>query len=355
MENELESICQYQPLWGKWHIDKLIGTGAFSKVYLVSHEEYGHSYTSAVKLISIPNEIQYQEAKLSIRAEDGTLRNYFYGMVQSLVNEVNILYSLSGNSNILGYHDHKIIEHPDRVGWDILIRMEYVKPLSKYLAESQMSMEEIITLGIDICSALDICLKHGIIHRDIKDENIFINEDGIFKLGDFGIAMKMSRSGWIASMQGTPHFMAPEVYRGDPYDAAVDIYSLGIVMFRLVNHGRLPLLPPYPETINSGISQEALENRMKGVPFPLPDQSGDLLAKSIMKACAYQAADRYASPKAMKRDLETALQQLSDMERNELVTMLTTGTDTGLQIDKPAMKTQSELKIENNKTRILQP
>lgn len=103
MQNEVERIYQYQPLWGKWQIDKLIGTGAFGKVYLVSHEEFGHTYTSAVKLISIPSEIQYQEARLSVRAADGTLRDYFYGVVQSLVNEVNILYSLSGNSNILGF------------------------------------------------------------------------------------------------------------------------------------------------------------------------------------------------------------------------------------------------------------
>lgn len=354
MENEIESIYQYQPLWGKWQIDKLIGKGAFGKVYLVSHEEFGHTYTSAVKLISIPGEGQYQEARSSIRAADGTLRDYFLGVVQSLVNEVNILYSLSGNSNILGYHDHKIIEHQGKVGWDILIRMEYVKPLSKYLAEKQMSMGEIITLGIDICAALDICEKHGIIHRDIKDENIFINEDGIFKLGDFGIAMKMSKFGWIASMQGTPHFMAPEVYRGDPYDAAVDIYSLGIVLYRLVNHGRLPLMPAWPEIANSGSSKETLENRMKGVPFQLPDQAGCMLAKTIMKACAYRAEERYESPKAMKLDLELAMQKLSKVERKEFVTILADRSDTISPIDEALMKTQSEIRFQSDKTRVLQ-
>lgn len=233
--------------------------------------------------------------------------------------------------------------------------MEYVKPLSKYLAEKQMTMEEIISLGIDLCSALDICSKHAIIHRDIKDENIFINEDGIFKLGDFGIAMKMSKVGWIASMQGTPHFMAPEVYRGDPYDAAVDIYSLGIVLYRLVNHGRLPLMPAWPEIVNSDSSKEALENRMKGVPFQLPDQAGRMLAQTIMKACAYRAEDRYASPKAMKLDLEIARQELSHAERNKLVTIPVDRNETGFRTDEPAITIQSEINLQSIRTRVLQP
>ena len=61
------------------------------------------------------------------------------------------------------------------------------------------------------------------IHRDIKDDNIFVNQDGTFKLGDFGISKELSKSGRAASMRGTPLYMAPEIFRGDKYDAAVDI------------------------------------------------------------------------------------------------------------------------------------
>jgi len=322
MQGNFECIYQYQPLWGKWQVDELIGAGNFGKVYRVSNEEFGHTYTSAVKIISIPLDNQYTETESLIGTNKGTLRNYFHEMVQSLVNEVNILYSLSGNSNILGYHDHKIIEHKDKVGWDILIRMEFVKPLSKYLTEKQMTREEVIMLGIDMCSALDICSKHGIIHRDIKEQNIFINEDRIFKLGDFGIAMKLYKSGWTASMRGTPHYMAPEVYHGDKYNSLVDIYSLGIVLYKLFNHGRLPIMPPYPEAFDSDDSKKALEKRMNGGQFQMPDQAGEALAKVIMKACAYKAENRYSSPIMMKRDLEKALNGLSYVSRNEFVTIL---------------------------------
>lgn len=332
MQSESERIYQYQPLWDKWHIDGLIGEGSFGKVFRVSHEEYGQTYISAVKMISIPSEAQYKKAKSIIWADAGTLRNYFHEMVQSLINEVNILYSLSGNSNILGYHDHKIIEQQDKVGWDILIRMEYVKPLSKYLSEKQMTIGEIVTLGIDICSALDICLKHEIIHRDIKDENIFINDDGIFKLGDFGIATKLyPAGGWTSSMGGTPNYMAPEVYHGEKYDSAVDIYSLGLVMYRLVNHGRLPNVPPYPNPIRIVDKEVALEKRMCGMHFSMPDQAGKSLAKIIMKACAFKATDRYASPMKMKRSLENVLRSLPDATRNKPVTLIDNSTEKNLE------------------------
>ncbi len=82
-----------------------------------------------------------------------------------------MLYALSGNSNIVDYQDHKVVRKDDRVGWDILIRMEYVTAMKKYIASHQMSKKEIIQLGTDICSALELCSKQGIIHRDIKDDN----------------------------------------------------------------------------------------------------------------------------------------------------------------------------------------
>jgi serine/threonine protein kinase len=318
------NIYQYQPLWDKWQVDELIGQGVFGKVYRVSHQEYGLTYISAVKMISIPNKDQYREAKSLIGSDANTIRNHFQEMVQSLANEVNILYSLSGNSNILGYHDHKIIEHKDKLGWDILIRMEYAKPLSKLLTEKQLAAKEVIALGIDLCSALEICARHGIIHRDIKDENIFISEEGIFKLGDFGIAMKLSQDDPTAVMWGTPHFMAPEVFHGDSYDASVDIYSLGIVMYRLFNHGRLPFMPPYPETIRTDDHPEPLARRMRGERFPKPDQAGHALAKVIMTACAYDKKDRYMSPVKMKIDLESVLANMSDASRNKRVTLIST-------------------------------
>lgn len=328
-----KNIYKYQPLWGKWHVDELIGQGVFGQVYRISHQEYGLTYTSAVKMISITGDDQYQKTKPSTSNEMSTLRRHSQSLIQDLVNEVNILYSLSGNSNILGYHDHKIIQNKNKTSWDILIRMEYAKPLNSYLTEKRMTMEEVISLGIDLCTALEICHKHGIIHRDIKDANIFISEDGVFKLGDFGIAMKLSQNVRTAAMRGTPNFMAPEVYHGDKYNASVDIYSLGIVLYRLLNYGRMPFMPPYPQPVHPDDSRKSLVQRMRGVPFQNPEQADDALASVIKKACAYDEKDRYASPVMMKKDLERLLFNLSDFARNKHVTLLDTNNTSNEQTE----------------------
>lgn len=321
MEEHDNDIYKYQPLWGNWYIDMPIGKGSFGSVYKITREEMGHKYTSAVKIISIPSDEQYKEAEASFGQDEGTLNGYFEDIVKNIVNEVNLLYSLGGNSNIVAYHDHKVIKKEDRIGWDVLIRMEYVTSLRNYLSNRQMTREETIRLGMDICSALELCSKKGIIHRDIKDENIFVNEDGVFKIGDFGIARELSKSGRAASMRGTPLYMAPEVFRGDKYDAAVDIYSLGIVLYKLLNNGRMPFMPQYPQAIRFKDSEEALEKRMTGEIIPLPVKSGGVLGKIVLKACAYKAEDRYGKASQMKCELETVLAGMTNEEREEKVTI----------------------------------
>ena len=73
-----------------------------------------------------------REARASFGTDEATLHSYFHGIVQSIVNEISALYALGVNTNIIGYQDHDVIEKEDKSGWDILIRMEYVTPLTKY-------------------------------------------------------------------------------------------------------------------------------------------------------------------------------------------------------------------------------
>ena len=89
---------------------------------------------------------------------------------------------------------------------------------------------------------MEYCQCQNIIHRDIKPENIFVSRFGEFKLGDFGIARELERTMSGLSKKGTYSYMAPEMYKGEAYDSRVDIYSLGIVLYKLRNHNRLPFI-----------------------------------------------------------------------------------------------------------------
>lgn len=314
-----DRIKEYEPLWGSWYFEGFLGKGSFGNVYKISKEELGYKYTSAVKIISIPTEDQYREAIANISADQKAMHAYFSDVVKNIVNEVNVLYKLRGNTNILNYEDHMVIEKENELGWDILVRMELADSLPQHLSKSTFTREQVVRLGIDICSGLDACISEGIIHRDIKEENIFVTGKGVFKLGDFGIAKELSRSGRAASSKGTPLYMAPEVYKREKYDSTVDIYSLGMVMYKLLNNNRLPFMPPYPEEIKYIDNEEALIKRLSGEPIPLPENAGDKVKGIILKACYYDPCMRYQNPKDMKRDLETALEEMSAEERNETV------------------------------------
>ncbi|HQA57514.1 MAG TPA: DUF5050 domain-containing protein [Acetivibrio sp.] len=321
MQGDLDYVKKYEPLWGGWYVEKLLGEGSFGQVYKIVKEEWGFKYEAALKVIPVPTKDQYREASAVMATNDSSLMDYFEDSVKNIVNEIRIMYSLKGNSNIVGYEDHMVIERDNPPGWDILIRMEYLKTLRDFIEESMLTRKDVIKLGIDICSAIETCSQRGIIHRDIKDENIFVSKFGEFKLGDFGISKELSKSGRAASMKGTPFFMAPEVFRGEKYDIRADLYSLGIVLYRLVNCGRIPLVPPYPEVIKFKDSEEALERRISGEDLNPPVEAGDKLSEVILKACRHNPSERYSDASEMKQDLERVLNSLSDEEKNRYLTL----------------------------------
>ena len=317
MEDERDAIYKYQPLWGKWYIEMPIGKGSYGSVYKISREDMSKKYTSAIKIITIPSDEQRKEAEASFGYDDETLALYFEDIAKNIVNKIDILYSLSGTTNILNYQDHEVIKNKNGIGWDILIRMEYVTSLRNYIREHKMSEEEVIHLGIDICTALETCSKKGIVHGNIKDENIFINEDGIFKLGDFGIANELGKSVRASLVREMPLYMAPEIYKVEKYNLAFDIYSLGIMLYKLLNNNRMPFMPSYPNRVKYSDIEEALEKRMRGEQLPLPSNAKNKLGEIVLKACAYESNNRYSSPTEMKKELQKFLQTLNKADLSE--------------------------------------
>jgi len=213
--------------------------------------------------------------------------------------------------------DHEVIPHEDGIGWDILIRMELLTPLQEHTDLLNISRDEVVKLGIDICKALEKCQKEDIIHRDIKPENIFVSADNNYKLGDFGVARTIEKTTSNFTRVGTPPYMAPEIHTGGTYASCVDIYSLGITMYRLLNKNRMPFLPAYPADIRAGDEDVAISKRIKGNKMPPPANADKKLAELILKACAHKPQNRYKSPAQMREDLE-AVQRERDTANDNL-------------------------------------
>ena len=291
-------------VWPEWKIVEKIGEGSFGKVYKAQRMERDKAFYSAIKIVSIPSTRSELKSIQSELGSDQSVKEYFQNLVEDCIQEVNIMEDFRGNSHVVAVEDYKVVEYLDDIGWDIYIRMEYLTGFLEYCEGKQLSEKEVIQLGIDLCKALEYCRKMNIIHRDIKPENIFVSRFGEFKLGDFGIARELDRTLSSFSKKGTYSYMAPEMYRGEKYDSRVDIYSLGIMLYKLRNHNRLPFMDLEKQLITYRDKENALNKRMSGEILPAPVDAGEDLAAVILKACAYDCEERYTTAEEFREELE---------------------------------------------------
>ena len=297
---------------GDWNIVSCLGAGSYGKVFEIERSEFGQTYRAALKVITVPQSSAEVRSVISEGMSVSQAEAYFHGIVEELMHEFSIMFKLKGTANVVSCEDLRVLEHPDGIGWDILIRMELLHPLLPYVYEHPMARRDIIRLGIDICKALELCQRYNIIHRDIKLENIFISDNRDYKLGDFGIARTIERTSSGLSKKGTYSYMAPEVYAGKEYGFSVDTYSLGLVLYRMLNKNRGPFLPQPPEAITFSSREQALARRMSGEALPRPFYGEGRLGEIVLKACAFDPKDRYSSPQQLRQELEAILYTQTD-------------------------------------------
>ncbi len=296
-------ILNIEQVWPEWHEDCVLGEGSFGKVYRVKRVERNKVFFSAVKVLTVPKSSQEIKQARAQGMNDAEIYAYFEGFVDDLVNEIVMMDNLKGATNVVGIDDYKIIKKPGEIGWEIFIRMELLTPFDSFATNPEFSQSDVIKLGIDICTALEMCERNQIVHRDIKPDNIFVSKFGEYKLGDFGIARQLDKANANLSRKGTLNYMAPEVYRGDAYGQNVDLYSLGLVLYSLLNNNRVPFLPQYPQPITFKDNEIALTKRLSGEKMDLPCNASRSLGEAIVRACAFRPEDRYQNATDFKNAL----------------------------------------------------
>lgn len=305
---------KYEPIFGSWHITEELGSGGEGSLYRICRSDsLGHKFYSALKAVSVPASESETASLMAGGMKLEEVAAYYEDVIENTTQEFELLEKLKGNSNIVSYEDHEIFRHEDGIGWDILIRLEELTPLVRYSLDNPLSAGEVKRMGIDICRGLSLCRKFGIVHRDLKPDNIFISPSGSYKLGDFGIARIIEKSTLGLSRKGTYEYMAPEIYWGRDYGPSVDLYSLGMVMYRYLNDGRMPFMPPSPEAIHADDREAAFIKRVNGHEMPPPRNGSDELKRIVLKACAYDKNERYRDADEMLRDLMAE----ADAEQND--------------------------------------
>ncbi len=316
-----EELRKFEPLWDKWYIGEYLGGGSFGDVYRITCQVYERTYEAALKVISIPKDkAELNEVEMSCATKEDTI-SYYDRIRQNITTEIDMMEQLKGKTNIVSFEDHDIMphNHGKEPGYDIFIRMELLQDFGSVIGQESRQWtdnREIARLGKDIAEGLRICHGHKIIHRDIKLSNIFRSTDGDYKIGDFGIARNVSDAQLTMSIKGTYNFMAPEIYNREYYDFRADIYSLGMVLYQLLNKNRGPFLPL--DRVPTAVEKEqALIRRMKGETLVAPVYAKDALAAVILKACCYDKEQRYQTMEDFKQVLES-LKDV-DLERSEAI------------------------------------
>ena len=274
---------------GKYAIESLIGAGAAGAVYRATHRELRR--TVAIKLLH-PH---YQQ--------DPTFMTSFRGeaLAASQLDHPNVM-------RVLDFG-----QEPDGL---VYIVMEYLsgRTLQSLLDEERrLPTERAVEVMVQVCAALSVAHDHGIIHRDIKPDNIMLvpsrNDEGttfeLVKVCDFGIAALQNPRAEDAELAtteqviaGTPEYMSPEQARGTEVDARSDVYACGICLYELVT-GR----PPFIGDTAADILIKQLEELPKP-PSQMIKGLDPILEEVILRAIQKEPSKRHQSAREMRVEMK---------------------------------------------------
>jgi len=263
----------------RYELEQLIGTGGMADVYRARDNLLGR--TVAVKILHP----QF--------AKDPVFIERFRQEAQAAAN--------LNQSNIVNVFDWGIEDST------YYIVMEYVqgRDLKSIIVQGGPLMpERAVEIAMAICLALDTASAHGIVHRDIKPQNIIVTGDGQIKVMDFGIARTAGGSAMTqtGTIMGTAQYISPEQAQGRPADPRSDLYSLGIVLYEMMT-GKVPFNGENPVAIAyKHVREDPLAPSLLN-----PDISPELEAV-VMKALAKNPENRYQSAMEMRSDLERCLE-----------------------------------------------
>jgi serine/threonine protein kinase/Tfp pilus assembly protein PilF len=271
---QLQQISHYR-------VDRLIGAGGMGEVYLAHDDRLRRQV--ALKLL--PARFTMDEER-----------------VRRFQREARSASALN-HPNIITIHD---IGETDGIHY---IATEFIdgETLREKITGQQMSIGQVLEIGIGVASALAAAHDAGIIHRDIKPENVMLRRDGYVKVLDFGLAkliddpLKDSQTG---AVMGTLIYLSPEQARGQQPDARSDLYALGAVLYETIT-GRPPV-----QGENFLDMAWAIANRRPDAPSKLVHGVPPELDRIVLKALEKERDARYLSARQMLQDLITLRQEL---------------------------------------------
>ena len=301
--------------WPGWKVTGKLGEGSYAAVYQAEQKESNGSLSyAAVKIITFPKTDTELQEKIRSLGSLEAAAEYYNRQLDQCKNEITLMTALKGNENVVRVDDFDFAKQRSPFRCHAYIRMELLTPLKDHLKSHRMTERDVIRLGIDLCNALEDCHSRHFYHRDIKPDNIFVSGTGTYKLGDFGIASSCSNLCENRKIMGTLLYMAPEVYRNEPYTQKSDLYSLGLVLYQLLNHHRMPFVRRTKNPSRAEL-KKAADTRLAGKSIPFPANASWKAGRAILKACRFQPDRRYPDIRSFREELEGMVPDTNPAER----------------------------------------
>lgn len=225
--------------------------------------------------------------------------------------------AMLSHPNIVSVYD---VSHSDGVEYIVMELIEGVTLMQYMKKKGALGWKEALHFAVQISKALEHAHEKGIVHRDIKPQNIMILKDGTIKVADFGIAaLESAQEKKSDQTVGSVHYIAPEQARGEQPDPRSDIYSLGVVMYEMLT-GKMPY--------DGDTAEQVAMKHITGHPVPPQELNPEIpeeLAAITLKAMNSDINARYQSASELLRDLE-------DFRKQQAAANLGSGSDEDLEI-----------------------
>ena len=292
-------------IWPGWEIKEQIGEGDLGKVFRIERTDAGITREAALKVIEISGDSNEIKMFRKMGMDEDSILEIYEERKNQLFTSIVRLSCLRTAYGIASVEDFDSFWNEEASSWTILVRSEFLESLDAYGKNKggDLLPEEIAEMGRDIAGSLMTLEKEGITTLSVKPSNILRNSEGSYKLSDAGINEGIGRL--AASKVGTLFsWDAPELVRSGIYDQTSDIYSLGMVMYVLLNGGKRPFMEEGGVLKRWMQFRIANEKRVSGEPLPKPVNGDEELQNIVLKACAPNPPDRYQNALELREALE---------------------------------------------------
>ncbi len=288
---------------GAWSIKSRIAEGGMGAVFLAERSDEEYEQTVALKVMTA-----------QLLAKDGVARFRAERQILASLNHPNIAKLIDGGST------------DEQLPYLVL---EYIDglPIDRYCDEHKLTVAERLGLFTKVCAAVDFAHRNLVVHRDLKPNNILVDQNGEPKLLDFGIAklleshsikqtIAVTREGTLLL---TPEYASPEQVRGESPTIAADVYALGVLLYRMLTgespYGRdittqhdmeQAIVDAVPKRPSTSVTSEEISGRSKSHAQLRKQLSGDL-DNIVLKALQKEPERRYASATRLSDDIERYL------------------------------------------------